>query len=161
RPDHPLTTRVIVNRIWQYHFGRGLVATASDFGRLGEKPSHPELLDWLAVRFVKEGWSFKALHRLILTSATYRHAAVAPVPAEALRKDPENRLLWRAQTRRLDAEQIRDAILAATGELDLRGGGPSVEAAKPRRTIYTKVIRNTRDPLLDVFDAPEGFNSTP
>jgi len=160
RPDHPLTTRVIVNRIWQYHFGRGLVATASDFGRLGEMPSHPELLDWLAVRFVKDGWSFKKMHKLILTSATYRQSAVAAVPALALKKDPENRLLGRGTTRRLDAEQIRDAILAATGELDLQMGGPSVEANKPRRSIYTKVLHNIHDPLLDVFDAPEGFTST-
>jgi mono/diheme cytochrome c family protein len=160
RPDNPLTARVIVNRIWQYHFGRGLVATSSDFGRLGEKPSHPELLDWLAMRFVKEGWSFKKVHRLILTSATYRQSALAPAPAMALKKDPENRLLWRGSTRRLDAEQIRDAILAASGELDLQMGGLSVPASTPRRTIYVKVLRNKHDPLLDVFDAPEGFTST-
>jgi hypothetical protein len=160
RPDNPLTTRVIVNRIWQYHFGRGLVATSSDFGRLGEKPSHPELLDWLAVRFVKDGWSFKKMHRLILTSATYQQSALAPAPAIALKKDPENRLVWRGSTRRLDAEQIRDAILAATGELDLHMGGPGVPASTPRRSIYAKVMRNTHDPLLDVFDAPEGFTST-
>jgi mono/diheme cytochrome c family protein len=160
RPDNPLSTRVIVNRLWQYHFGRGLVATASDFGRLGEKPTHPELLDWLAVRFVKDGRSFKQMHRLILTSATYRQSAVAPASPEALRKDPENLLRWRGQTQRLSAEQIRDAILSATGELDLTAGGPSVDAVKPRRTIYTRVSRNTRDPLLDVFDLPEGFTST-
>jgi hypothetical protein len=160
RPDHPLTTRVIVNRIWQYHFGRGLVSTASDFGKLGEKPTHPELLDWLAVRFVKDGWSFKKMHRLILTSAAYRQSATVPQP-NAVVKDPENRLLWRAATRRLDAEQIRDAILSITGELDLTVGGPSVATTTPRRTVYTRVTRNTRDPLLDVFDLPEGFTSTP
>src|SRR5688572_16088417 len=160
QPDNPLTARVIVNRIWQYHFGRGLVATASDFGRLGEKPSHPELLDWLATRFVKEGWSFKKLHRLILTSAVYRQSGTAPAPENARVKDPENRWLWRMNTRRLDSEQIRDAILAATGELEFSMGGPSVDTSKPRRTIYTKVMRNTRDPMLDVFDAPEGFAST-
>lgn len=161
RPDNPLTTRVIVNRLWQYHFGRGIVATSSDFGRLGEKPSHPELLDWLANRFVQDGWSFKALHRLILTSSVYRQSAVAPAAPEALRKDPENRLLWRFTTRRLDAEQIRDAILFATGELDLTPGGPAVDFTTPRRTIYTRHMRNTRDGLLDVFDLPEGFTSTP
>ncbi len=160
RPDNPLTARVIVNRLWQYHFGRGLVATASDFGRLGEKPTHPELLDWLAARFVKDGGSFKKMHRLILTSAAYRQSATAPPPAEALRKDPDNRLLWRGQTRRLDAEQIRDAVLAATGELDLTQGGPGVTIDRPRRTIYVKVLRNRREPLLDVFDSPEGFTST-
>ncbi len=159
QPDNPLATRVIVNRIWQYHFGRGLVATSSDFGKLGEKPSHPELLDWLSVRFVKDGWSFKKMHRLILTSAAYRQSATAPAAEMALLKDPENRLLWRANTRRLDAEQIRDSILAVTGELDLTMGGPSVDGTKTRRSIYTKVVRNTRDPLLDVFDTPEGFTS--
>jgi mono/diheme cytochrome c family protein len=160
-PDNPLTARVIVNRIWQYHFGRGLVGTSSDFGRLGEKPSHPELLDWLARRFTDDGWSLKKLHRLILLSATYQQAAHNPSSQSARRKDPENRWLWRGSTRRLDAEQIRDSILAVTGELDLdEAGGPSVDAAKPRRTIYTKVVRNVRDPLLDAFDAPEGFAST-
>jgi hypothetical protein len=160
RPDHPLTTRVIVNRVWQYHFGRGLVATASDFGRLGQPPTHPGLLDWLATRFVRDGWSFKKMHRLILTSSAYRQSATAAAAPAALRRDPENRLLWRGGTRRLDAEQIRDALLAATGELDLRMGGPGALAGQPRRTIYTKVLRNRRDPLLDVFDSPEGFTST-
>ncbi len=159
RPDHPLTTRVIANRIWQYHFGRGLVTTSSDFGTLGEKPSHPELLDWLATRFAKDGWSFKKMHRLILTSAAYRQSATAVAPEVAVRKDPENRWLWRANTRRLDAEQIRDAILAVTGDLDPTAGGPAVDTSKPRRTIYTQVRRNTRDPLLDVFDVPDPIAS--
>ncbi len=161
QPDNPLSTRVIVNRLWQYHFGRGLVSTASDFGKLGEKPSHPELLDWLATRFVKDGWSFKKMHRLILTSATYRQSATEPAADLARMKDPENRFLWRMNIRRLDAEQARDAILASSGELSLEMGGASVEAGKARRTIYTKVVRNSRDALLDVFDVPEGFSSTP
>jgi hypothetical protein len=160
QPENPLSTRVIVNRIWQYHFGRGLVASSSDFGHLGEKPTHPELLDWLTTQFVKDGWSFKKMHKLILTSATYRQAAVAPTPEVARLKDPENRLLWRMNTRRLDAEQIRDAILSVTGELDLKMGGGAVDYGKPRRTIYARVTRNVRDPLMDVFDAPEGFAST-
>jgi hypothetical protein len=160
QPDNPLATRVIVNRIWQYHFGRGLVATASDFGRLGERPTHPELLDWLATRFVKDGWSFKKMHRLILASSVYRQSATAPPPEAARMKDPENRWLWRMNNRRLDSEQIRDALLAVSGELDLTMGGASVDVSNPRRTIYTKVMRNTRDPLLDAFDAPEGFAST-
>ncbi len=160
RPDHPLTTRVIVNRVWQYHFGKGLVATASDFGKLGEPPSHPELLDWLARRFVEDGWSFKKMHRLLVTSMTYRQAATSPASEIALKKDPENRLWWKMSTRRLDAEQIRDSILATTGQLTLKFGGPSVDAKEPRRSIYTKFKRNTPDPLLDVFDAPEGINST-
>jgi hypothetical protein len=159
-PDNPLTTRVIVNRVWQYHFGRGLVATSSDFGKLGEQPSHPELLDWLARRFVQDSWSFKKLHKLILTSATYRQSATTPASDAAKTKDPENRWLSRMNVRRLEAEQIRDALLSASGELDFNTGGPAVDQAKPRRTVYTKVMRNTRDPLLDVFDTPEGFAST-
>src|SRR5205823_1504749 len=160
RPDHPLTTRVIVNRIWQYHFGRGLVATSSDFGKLGEPPSHPELLDWLAQRFVADGWSFKKMHKLLVTSMTYRQSATSAAAEAALKKDPDNRLWWKMATRRLDAEQIRDAILAATGNLDLAMGGAAVEAKEPRRSIYTKVRRNVREPLLDVFDTPEGLAST-
>ena len=157
-PENPLTARVIVNRVWQSHFGRGLVATSSDFGKLGEPPSHPELLDWLARRFVEDGWSFKKLHRLILTSATWQQSSISHLPS-AIPADPENRLLSHATTRRLDAEQIRDSILATTGELDLTAGGASVDAGKPRRSIFTKVLRNTHDPLLEVFDLPEGFSS--
>jgi mono/diheme cytochrome c family protein len=160
QPENPLSTRVMVNRVWQYHFGRGLVPTSSDFGQLGEKPSHSQLLDWLARRFVSEGWSLKKLHRLMLLSATYQQSTHNPAAEQARVKDPENRLLWRASTRRLEAEQIRDAVLATTGELDLKAGGASEDWSKPRRTIYTKVIRNTRDPLLDVFDMAEGFTST-
>ena len=158
-PKNPLTARVIVNRVWQYHFGRGLVGTASDFGKLGDQPSHPELLDWLTRRFIADGWSIKKLHRRILLSAAYQQSTANPAAEMARVKDPENRLLWRATTRRLSAEQIRDAILAVTGELKLELGGPSVDWAEPRRTIYTKVKRNTRDPLLEVFDVPEGFTS--
>lgn len=159
RPAHPLTSRVVVNRVWQQHFGRGLVATASDFGNLGEKPTHPELLDWLAATFVKEGWSFKKLHRLIVTSKTYQQSSLSPVDPIAKQKDPDNRLLWRMTTRRLDAEQIRDAMLAATGRLDRSVGGPSVEFKEPRRSVYLKWLRNTKDPLLEVFDLPDGFTS--
>ncbi|HRI15079.1 MAG TPA: PSD1 and planctomycete cytochrome C domain-containing protein, partial [Verrucomicrobiota bacterium] len=179
RPENPLSVRVIVNRVWQYHFGRGLVPTSSDFGHLGEKPSHPELLDWLAQRFIADGWSLKKLHRLILTSATYRQASsVDPTAADLGRRgnrateltarwkenqavDPENRLLWRGQTRRLDAEQIRDALLCATGELKDEPIGPAADPSQFRRSIYTKVLRNTRDPLLEVFDLPQHFASTP
>lgn len=160
RPDNPLSNRVIVNRIWQYHFGRGLVATSSDLGRLGEAPSHPELLDWLARRFVAQGRSFKAMHRLLLTSATYRQSALTPEADRARVVDPENRWLWRANRRRLEAEEIRDAALAVSGELDPACGGPSVDAARPRRALYMKVVRNSRDELMDAFDAPDGFLST-
>lgn len=159
QPENPLTSRVMVNRMWQYHFGRGLVSTSSDFGKLGETPSHPELLDWLARRFVEEGWSLKKLHRQILLSATYQQAAQNPMAEIARVKDPENRLLWRANTRRLEAEQIRDAILATTGELETASGGAGVDFTQPRRTVYTKVIRNTRDPLLEVFDGADRFAS--
>ena len=137
-PANPLTARVMVNRVWQQHFGRGLCSTTSDFGTLGEKPSHPELLDWLARRFVADGWGFKKLHRLILTSAAWRQGVSSTVAEHARQTDPENRLLWRWNTRRMDAEQIRDAIFAATGELDLTAGGPGADATKPRRAIYTK-----------------------
>ena len=154
RPDHPLTTRVIVNRVWQYHFGRGLAANASDFGKLGGAPSHPELLDWLASRFVADGWSFKQLHRRILLSAAYRQAAAHGDMSAGLVKDPENRLYWRANVRRLDAEQIRDAIYAASGELQLDRGGPGAAGEEPRRSIYLRVMRNNRVPFLDAFDAP-------
>ena len=151
----------MVNRIWQYHFGRGLVATSSDFGRLGERCTHPELLDWLASEFVEHGWSIKHLQRLILTSATYRQSALQTASKTALAKDPQNNLLWRQNGRRLDAEQVRDAALVASGELETDMFGPSVPATKPRRTIYTTVLRNTHDPLLEVFDAPDGYLSTP
>lgn len=156
--DNPLSTRVIVNRVWAYYFGRGIVETTSDFGNLGEKPTHPELLDWLTSRFVEGGWRLKPLHRMIVTSATYRQNAMRE-DAEATRKDPQNQWLWRQNIRRLSAEQIRDAMLAVTGELDLRQFGPSVRATSPRRTVYTKIIRNEQDPLLDVFDAPDGVAS--
>jgi hypothetical protein len=160
RPDHPLTSRVIVNRVWQQHFGVGLVSTASDFGNLGEKPSHPELLEYLAERFVNDGWSLKKLHRLILTSMTYQQSSAAVPDAVAMQKDPDNRLLWRMMPRRLDAEQIRDAMLVVTGRLDRSVGGPSVEFKEPRRSVYLKWLRNTKEPLLDVFDIPDGFTSS-
>ncbi|MEQ1860732.1 MAG: DUF1549 domain-containing protein [Chthoniobacteraceae bacterium] len=159
QPENPLTARVIVNRVWQYHFGRGLAINASDFGKLGEKPSHPELLDWLAHRFVEEGWSMKKLHRSIVTSAAYTQSATNPAAAQARVKDPENILLWRASTKRLDAEQIRDAILSVTGEIKLPDGGPAADFTKPVRTVFNEVKRNVRDPVLEVFDLPEGFSS--
>ncbi len=160
-PANPLTARVMINRVWQQHFGRGLSSTTSDFGTLGEKPSHPALLDWLARRFMTEGWQFKKLHRLIVTSATWRQSSFSSAGEHARLTDPENRLLWRWNTRRMDSEQIRDAIFSATGELDLSAGGPGSDATKPRRAVYVKVLRNVRDPLADVFDAPQNFNSTP
>jgi hypothetical protein len=160
RPDNPLSVRVIVNRLWQWHFGRGLAANTSDFGKLGEAPSHPELLDWLATRFVADGWSLKKMHRLMVTSSTYRQAAVAPAPEEATMKDPENRLLWKYPTRRLEAEQIRDAMLAVSGQLKDEGFGRGAgNVTDPRRSVYTKFMRNSPNPLLAVFDQTEGFTS--
>lgn len=157
--NNPLTARVIVNRVWQQHFGRGLAANPSDFGRLGEQPTHPELLDWLAGWFIQEGWSMKKLHRLVVTSATYRRSSQHPTPGPAKLKDPENRLLWRWVPRRLDAEQIRDAMLATSGEMVRTNSGPGVSPDLPHRTIFTRFMRNTRDPLADVFDAPLWFTS--
>ncbi len=157
---NPLTARVVVNRIWQYHFGRGLVATPSDFGHQGEEPSHPELLDWLARRFIEDGWSFKKMHRLILTSATYQQTAVRETPEIARGADPNDQLLWRAQVRRLQAEQIRDATLAASGELDLTMHGEGANLKSTRRSVFLKVIRNEPEAIADVFDGADGFNST-
>ncbi len=159
-PENPLSTRVIVNRVWQYHLGRGIVETTSDFGHLGEDPTHPELLDWLTSRFVEEGWRLKPLHRRILLSATYRQSVRHPDAAAQQLEDPRNTMYWRARVRRLDAERIRDAVLAVTGKLDAKRGGPSVSATTPRRSIYTKQIRNTKDPFLNAFDLADGFNST-
>ena len=159
-PENPLTARVMVNRLWQSHFGRGLAANSSDFGKLGEKPSHPELLDWLAATFVEKGWSLKAMHRLMVTSATYRQSSQLGTQPSAANIDPENRLLWRFPIRRLEAEQIRDAVLAVTGELKLEpAGGPGTDQLTPRRSIYSKWLRNAPNPLLNVFDLAEPFQS--
>ena len=158
--DNPLSTRVIVNRIWQHHFGKGIVETSSDFGHLGESPSHPELLDWLTTYFVENGQSFKTMHRLILNSATYRQSAEHPEARKYALTDPRNRLRWRWDIRRLAAEQIRDAVLAISGELDSKAGGAAVAASTPRRSVYTKVVRNSPDPMLKAFDVADGFNST-
>lgn len=159
-PKNPLTPRVLANRIWQHHFERGIVTTPNDFGTLGEAPSHPELLDWLASRLIKNGWQLKPLHRVIMTSATYRQTARQEPNERAQREDPSNKLLWRFPPRRLDAEQARDAMLAVSGELKLDLGGASVSGDTPRRSIYVKKIRNSPDELLKALDAPMGFEST-
>ncbi|MEW4487387.1 DUF1549 domain-containing protein [Thalassoglobus sp. JC818] len=160
KENHPLTTRVIVNRIWKQHFGAGIVNSPSDFGHLGETPTHPELLDWLATRFVENGWSLKWLHREIVCSAAYRQSSLTSNEG-AEQIDPENRFLWKFNVRRLNAEQIRDAQLSVAGTLDLESGGPPAEPDSHRRTIFNKVIRNTRDPLLDLFDFPDRITSSP
>jgi hypothetical protein len=161
RPDHPLTTRVIVNRVWQYHFGRGIAGIPNDLGKLGETPSHPELLDWLARRFVAHGWSLKQLHRDILLSATYWQTARIQASETAALVDPANKFLWRFSPRRLDAEQVRDAVLAASGELDLKdiGGAAQDANSSARRAIYTIKKRNNQNELLRAMDAPAGFTS--
>jgi hypothetical protein len=160
RPDNQLSTRVIVNRVWQYHFGRGIVATASDFGKLGEPPTHPELLDFLTSRFVANGWKLKPLHREIMLSATYRQTARREPSEAALKTDPSNRYLWRFNPRRLDAEQVRDALLAASGELDPKSGGPAEDGNGTRRSVFTMKKRNNQNELLRALDAPAGFSST-
>ncbi len=150
-PENPLTARVIVNRVWEQHFGVGIVENASDFGHLGSPPSHPELLDWLARRFVEDGWSLKKLHRRILTSATYRQTALRPARDWENQVDPENRLLWRMNPRRLAAEEIVDSLLGASGEL----GG------KQKRAIYEPVRRNNMHPVAGLFDFPDRIRSIP
>ena len=119
-PDNPLTARVMVNRIWQQHFGRGIVPSPSDFGEFGERPSHPALLDWLASEFIARGWSIKAIHRLIMASGAYRMSSRGE--REALRIDPGNDLLWRFNMRRLTAEELRDSLLSVSGQLNPKMG---------------------------------------
>lgn len=169
---NPLTARVMVNRLWQQHFGKGLVATASDFGEQGERPTHPELLDWLATEFIAQGWSMKEMRRLMVTSSTYRQASVRIAANEEI--DPDNRLLWKMNLRRLEGEALRDAMLLVAGKLNLKMSGPSVFPKLPkgvdvpaswkttpdtsehnRRSIYLVVKRNLRFPLFAAFDAPD------
>ncbi len=151
----PLSARVIVNRVWKHHFGRGLVDTPSEFGNLGEAPTHPELLDDLAGRFLEHGWSLKWLHREILNSATWQQSSVA---AESEKFDPENKLYGRMLRRRLDWEAWRDAILSATGQLDLKMGGPAAsisDAKNLRRSLYGASDRQDMDPMLRIHDVPD------
>ena len=182
-PQNPLTSRVIVNRLWHYHFGRGIVETPNDFGRSGLRPSHPELLDWLASALVRRGWSLKQMHRLILTSSTYRQASRVDHPA-ALTTDPANRLLWRQNLRRLEAEAIRDSILAASGSLNLRMAGRGIfptlpaevlatqsrpglgwddcaPAEQSRRSVYIFVKRTLGVPILETLDFASPDTTTP
>tara|TARA_R110002111_G_scaffold227346_1_gene288863 strand:- start:129547 stop:132627 length:3081 start_codon:yes stop_codon:yes gene_type:complete len=158
---NPLVSRVWVNRLWQYHFGRGLVSTPSDFGVQGEPPSHPELLDWLAVELMEQGWSTKHIHRQIVLSSTYRQARA--FDEANFKKDPENRLLWSWPRRRLEAEAIRDSILCATGELQRELSGPSVpqerEEENLRRTIYLFQRRSEMPSVMMMFDAPDSIAS--
>ncbi len=180
-PNNPLTGRSIVNRVWQYHFGRGLVDTPNDFGRMGQLPTHPELLDWLVAEFQASGGSLKKLHRLIVTSATYRQSST-PQPKAASARDPgsvdaDNRYLWRQNRRKLEAEAVRDSILLVSGKLDLTMGGPSFQdfvVKKPehsphyeyqlhdpddprshRRTVYRFVVRSKQQPFLAALDCAD------
>ncbi len=176
-PQNPLTARVMVNRIWANHFGRGIVGTPSDFGNNGERPSHPELLDWLAANFMENGWKMKRLHRLIVTSYAYRQSSAA-VPSNE-RKDADNRYLWRMPLRRLEAEAIRDSILATSGKLNRKMGGQSFRLYKYdvvnvaiystlddqgeetwRRCVYQQPARGIRDELLGSFDCPDSSDRT-
>jgi hypothetical protein len=177
---HPLTARVIVNRLWHHHFGVGLVKTPNDFGHNGERPSHPELLDWLAAELIRNGWHLKPLHRLMVSSAAYQQssqASLSSVAQAATQLDPENRLLWRFHPRRLSAEEIRDTMLIVSGQLNPQRGGPSVMVpvdpelvqllykpaqwdvasivnAHHRRSIYLMAKRNLRLPFMEAFDQP-------
>jgi hypothetical protein len=163
-PNNPLTARVIVNRVWAWHFGQGLVTTPSDFGLRSQPPSHPELLDWLATDFIKHGWSLKHLHREIMTSATWQMASTHPgemTNAQCPRPklvDAENRLLWKFNRRRLGFESLRDALVAVTGQLDKKMGGPPVNVLggfNGRRSIYGRINRMDLAPVLRAFDFPD------
>lgn len=186
-PNHPLTARVIVNRLWQQHFGVGLVASPSDFGIRGARPSHPELLDWLALELIRQDWRLKPLHRMMVLSAAYARAST-PGETPSARLDPENRNWWRMPRRRLDAEALRDSMLAVSGSLNFQVGGPGVRAplepevrdlifteaevvdlwpvdpeaaAHSRRSIYLHRKRNVPYPLLKAFDAPDAQTPCP
>ncbi len=160
-PQQPLTARVMNNRIWKHHFGQGLVKTLGNFGHTGDSPSHPELLDWLACEFQRQDWSMKAMHRLMMTSATYRQSsAVVPAVADA---DPDNRLLSRMPLRRLEAEELRDSLLLVAGQLDEKRFGPpdpvqrmpdGVVQSGKRRSVYVQQLRKDPPTLLENFDLP-------
>lgn len=170
QPDHPLTARVMVNRIWKHHFGEGLVSTVEDFGTLGSAPSHPQLLDWLAREFVESGWSMKHLHRLMMTSSSYRQQSVNDdgPQAQAKHVDPDNRLIWQQHLRRVDAESLRDALLSVSGLLDESMFGNSIPVARRpdgdvtiadgqndhRRSIYVQILRGNPLTMLHAFDQP-------
>jgi hypothetical protein len=177
-PANPLTARVMANRVWQYHFGRGIVATSNDFGVMGSRPSNRELLDWLASRFVEGGWKLKPLHRLILLSSAYQQASLSPIEKVAAQKDSDDALVWKFSHRRLEAEELRDAMLAVSGRLNPKAGGPSYmtpidpelvlllkrpqywtptrdKSEYDRRTLYMIFKRNLRLPFEEVFDAPD------
>jgi hypothetical protein len=153
----PLLARVMVNRLWQHHFGEGIVRTPNDFGAQGDRPTHPELLEWLAAELVRGGWKLKPLHKQVMLSAVYQQSH--EVAAENQQLDPANRYLWHHRPRRLEAEIIRDALLAVGGSLDTKMFGPSILDNTPRRSIYLRVKRSELIPLMTMFDAPEPTQS--
>jgi hypothetical protein len=174
--ENPLTARVLVNRVWRWHFGQGIVSSTDNFGLLGSRPSHPELLDWLATAFIENGWSIKDLHRLIMKSAVYQESSTANYSmadgADPRAVDPENRLLWRANIQRLEAEEIRDAMLSVSGWLDLQMGGKTIPLRNrefvfnhtskdhttyesARRALYLPIVRNNLYNMLEQFDYPD------
>ena len=174
--DNPLTPRVIVNRIWLQHFGRGIVKTPNDFGSRGSPPTHPELLDWLTSDFVESGWSIKAVHRRIMLSAAYQQAGSDR--SDGTQHDPNNDLYWRFARRRLSAEEIRDSLLTVSGQLDLKPGGPHPFPPEKswgfsqhgpfravydnnQRSVYQMVMRNSRHPFLGLFDGADPNATTP
>jgi Protein of unknown function (DUF1553)/Protein of unknown function (DUF1549)/Planctomycete cytochrome C len=176
-PANPLAARVMANRIWQYHFGKGLVRTPNDFGSRGLLPTHPELLDWLAAELVESGWRIKPLHRLIMLSDAYRRSSSASSPPQR-EVDPENQLYWRFERRRLSAEELRDSLLEVSGQLDCTSGGPhpfppesswsftqhnpfSADYETRKRGVYLMVQRNRRDPFLTLFDGADPNATTP
>ena len=161
--ENPLTARVMANRIWLHHFGAGLVRTPSDFGKQGERPTHPELLDYLASRFMAGGWSIKKMHRLLMLSSTYRQSS--DHDDKKFAADPENRLLWRMNRRRLELEALRDSILAAGGQLDTKVGGPAVQLWQPpfptRRTVYGYIERQNLPGIFRTFDLASPDSTSP
>ena len=166
-PDHPLTARVFVNRVWKQHFGTGIVASLDNFGKLGSPPSHPQLLDWLAREFVNSGWNLKQLHRLLMTSTAYRQQSMTTPQRQQV--DPDNRLLSRMLMRRLDAEEVRDSILSMASRLELRPFGPpdpvqvrkdGLVTSQPidgrwRRSVYVRHRRKEMPTILEAFDVPQ------
>ena len=179
-PENPLVARVIANRVWQFHFGRGLVASANDLGVMGDEPTHPELLDWLASELIAGGWRLKPLHRLIVLSETYQRSSA--FEAHAAQADPDNTMLWRHGQRRLDAEVVRDSILASSGQLSAKmtgpgfyptlpaavlagqsvpgqGWGKSDEREQARRSIYIFAKRSLGVPEIELLDAPDSTSS--
>ncbi len=164
-PENPVAARVLVNRLWQYHFDTGLASGPNDFGRLGEPPSHPRLLDYLAKRLIDSSWNIQAIQREIVCSQTYRQSAIHPAADQALSFDASNRLLWHKSVRRLDAEQYRDTLLVAMNSLVNEVGGPSTNSTnfantRDRRSIYLKRFRNSSDEILAALDAPPGIVGT-